>query len=96
MSAITKSAAGKPCLLRIPNVCRQPRGTTVHNHLRRAQAAGVGQKPPDIIGIRGCMDCHDWLDARRHDGLYAELRDRYELEGLVRTLRALVDEGIVT
>ncbi len=68
----------------------------MHNHLRRGQAGGVGLKPLDVIGIRGCQDCHDWLDERRHVGLHADMRDAYILEGLIRTLTALVNEEVLT
>lgn len=51
-------------------------------------------KPNDLIGIRACHTCHDWLD--RRDGGDPD-QDRYGLilAGLIRTLDALVTEGII-
>lgn len=93
---IRESARGKPCLLRVPGVCRGRTETTVHAHLRRAGLGGVGMKPVDVAGIRCCYECHDWLDGRRgRDPEHDEHAETWVLQGLLRTLRALVDEGIL-
>lgn len=55
----------------------------------------MGKKPIDVIGLRGCQACHDWLDRRAQVGLHDQERDTYILEGLLRTLRALHAEGLI-
>lgn len=93
--AIRDSAKGAPCLLRVPNVCQRYRDTVVHCHLRMNLVAGMGMKPNDLLGIRACFACHDWLDSRSGSQIHWEIRESIILAGLMRTLEALVDEGIV-
>lgn len=95
MSRIRKSAQGKPCLLRIPGVCSGDWSTTVHCHVRRCGSGGMGKKPPDIIGIRACHTCHDWLDRRGFVRDDEADRDTWIADGMVRTLMALVAEGVI-
>ena len=92
---IRKSAKGSACLLRVPNVCTHDRATVVHCHVRHAGAGGIGLKPNDLIGIRACHACHDWLDQRSGNQLHFEHRAEIILGGLIRTLDALVREGII-
>lgn len=94
-SKIRDSAKGQPCQLRVPNICSHDRETVVHCHVRLAAAGGIGLKPNDLIGLRACRTCHDWLD--RRDGLdpWHEIRAELILMGMVRTLDALVREGVV-
>jgi hypothetical protein len=33
-------------------------------HIRRANIAGVGQKPPDLCGVYACANCHSLIDGR--------------------------------
>jgi hypothetical protein len=93
MSRIRRSAQGKPCQLRVPGVCNGDWSTTVHAHVRRAGVGGMGLKPPDLCGVRACHACHDWLDRRNQSD--DELRDTYILEGMIRTIDALLSEGVV-
>jgi hypothetical protein len=94
-SKIRNSAKGAPCLLRVPGVCTNDRATVVHCHVRHASAGGIGLKPNDLIGIRGCSACHDWLDQRSGNQMHFELRAEIILGGLIRTLDAIVREGII-
>jgi hypothetical protein len=80
-------------MLRIPLCCDGGGETTVLAHLRRAGVAGVGQKPNDLVAIRACGPCHDRMD--RRTGLEA-VPDEYVLDALVRTLDAVVREGLVS
>lgn len=95
MSKITASARGRPCLLRVPDICNFNRETVVHCHLRIHGAGGIGLKPNDLIGVRGCSACHDWLDRRNNVGLHDDIRPEITLRALVQTLDALKKEGII-
>ncbi len=94
MSKLRRAAQGKPCQLRIPLVCDGggSSGTTVLAHIRRGNVAGMGQKPNDLIGIHCCGPCHSRLDGR---GGLESVPDEYILDALVRTLDAVVREGLV-
>ena len=82
MSALRRFAKGQGCALQIRGVCNGQRATTVLAHLRIANVAGVGQKPPDLVAVHACSSCHDVLDGRAKwpfdyedaDKLHAQLR----------------------
>lgn len=57
-------ARGRPCLVRIPDVCNGDPATSVLAHIRRAGAGGIGLKPPDLCATVACSNCHDRLDGR--------------------------------
>ncbi len=92
---IRDSAKGAPCLLRVPHVCRNERDTVVHCHVRLFGSAGVGLKPNDLIGVRACYHCHDWLDDRTGSRIHFDMKEQIILGGLIRTLDALVREGVI-
>ncbi len=81
------------CLIRIPNVCRwEP---TVLCHLRHANVAGVGQKPPDLCAVIGCDACHSVIDGRVE---FAGTRDELRVimfHALLRTLALYETSGFV-
>ena len=88
-------AKGKPCMVRIPNVCNHNPETTVLAHIRRA-GTGMGMKPPDIIGVWACSDCHDSIDRRNNMGAYTKLEiDSFILDALCRQLDWYVREGVI-
>ena len=93
MTDLRKFARDKPCMVRSP-LCNGNAETTVLAHIRRANVAGMGQKPADIIGCWACSSCHNWIDGRMHIDSEDELRERdgYMLDALVRTLNELVLE----
>lgn len=79
--------------MRIPGCCNHDPETVVLAHIRRGGVAGMGQKPPDIIGVWACSNCHDYIDGRMpYPGVE---RDGYILDGLCRTLAQLSKEGLV-
>ena len=89
---LRKEAQGRLCMVRIPHVCNHNPETTVLAHLG---GAGMGLKQPDQLGAWACSACHDAIDGRsRPDYTKAELRLMH-LEGMVRTLQVLIDEGKV-
>jgi hypothetical protein len=75
-------ARGKPCTLRLPG-CDGGGETSVLAHIRRAQTAGVGTKPPDLCAVIACHSCHDVLDGRKPCPSWSP---EDVLDGLLRTL----------
>jgi hypothetical protein len=92
MSALTDSARGKECLIRLPGICNGNSETVVATHARLAGTCGVGMKPPDTNSARGCSACHDEVD-RRTRFLESDFVRLLHLEGVLRTLDALAHEG---
>lgn len=66
MSAITKSARGEQCQVRIIGVCNGNRETVVWAHANGSAAGkGIGMKSMDLLGAYACHACHDLYDGRR-------------------------------
>ena len=66
MSAITKSARGEECQVRIIGVCNHNPETTVWAHCNSLAAGhGRGLKAMDELGAYCCSDCHDVYDRKR-------------------------------
>lgn len=84
MKDLRKFARGKPCMVRT-HACNSDPETTVLAHIRRANVAGMGQKPPDTCAVWACSACHDLIDGRTH-GYSRESIDSMVLEALVRQL----------
>lgn len=83
---LRKFARGQDCQLRFPG-CRNDRETVCLCHVRRANVAGMGQKPPDLCGVHGCGHCHSILDGKVHLANLSKLEiDQYALFALCRTL----------
>ena len=99
MSQITKSANGKDCLIQIPGYPHL-RETVVHCHFPiSGVTSGTGHKSHDLLGARGCYDCHRIVDHRDLTSAERELdrewvKERFR-EGVVRTIAELIREGVV-
>lgn len=67
-------ARGKPCLLRISDVCNFDHETTVacHSNLGLHGKAGA-RKADDCYSVWGCSACHEWLDHGRADQVNKQL-----------------------
>ena len=62
MTPIRKSARGKECTLRFPDICNRNPETTAWCHSNRlADGKGMGLKARDEEGCYGCSDCHALL-----------------------------------
>lgn len=72
-------------MCRFAGVCNFNPETTVLAHIRRANVAGVGMKPPDICAVFACSACHDEIDRRVRNHRFAEI-DADLLDALVRQL----------
>jgi hypothetical protein len=99
MSAITDSAKGRDCEIRIPGYPHS-RDTVVHCHYPMGGVtSGIASKSHDLLGARGCYDCHRIVDGRdltaEERALDGEwIKDRFR-EGIVRTIAKLIKEGLV-
>lgn len=87
MSAITKSAKGEDCQVRIPNVCIFNPETTVFAH---KNGGGIGKKSSDIHGAYACSACHKYID--RH---YDHETLVFFYEGIMRTQLILMNKGLI-
>ena len=98
MSKITDSARQKECSIRIPRVCNWDKDTTVWAHANGSAAGkGIGMKSLDPLGAYACSDCHDCYDRRSRPPpgwTYDDVRLAF-WEGHARSLRILIDEGLV-
>lgn len=99
MSTITDSANGKDCEIRLPGYPHL-RETVVHCHMSfGGLTSGTATKSHDLLGARGCSDCHRIVDNRdltaEEHALNREwVKDRFR-EGIVRTIARLIKEGII-
>ena len=85
MSALREFAKGKECMVRLVGICNWNPETTVLAHIRRANVAGGGQKPPDLCGVWACSACHDEIDRRTRNNRLREIEGDI-LDALVRQL----------
>ena len=93
MTDLRKAAKGRECMIRIPDVCCGDPATTVLAHFRMVEIKYDGGKPPDIIGAWACFNCHDAVDRRRYKDLDFDFVRLCHLEGMVRTIAKLIEEG---
>ena len=93
---LRKEAKGRPCMVRIPNVCNFNNDTVVLAHIRLQGVSGMGMKSPDLLGAWACSACHDEIDGRTHkSGMsHDELRLAH-YDGMARTIAKLHKEGLV-
>ena len=92
MMNIRKSAKGQDCQVRVPRVCNHNPETVVLAHLG---GAGMGRKQHDIHGAYCCSACHDAIDGRRRTPFHRASLKLMHLEGMVRTQRLLLEQGLI-
>lgn len=80
---LRKLAKGKPCMCRFVGICNWDESTTVLAHIRRANVAGMGQKPPDTCAVWACSSCHDEIDRRTRNHQLDEITGDL-LDALIR------------
>lgn len=86
MSKLRQLAEGQDCTVRLPG-CQWHSPTVVLAHIRRANVAGMGQKPKDLCGVYACAACHDCIDGRTQLANIGRMElDQYILFALLRTL----------
>ncbi len=89
-------AEGQPCLIRIAGTAGLScsHGTTVLCHISMPGLKAMGKKlVPDICGAWGCYTCHGIVDGHIKTDLPKETIQLYHLEGMARTVDALVRAG---
>jgi len=90
---LRKEAKGRPCMVRVPEVCTGGGEDTVLAHYRLAGYCGTGLKPDDWMGAWCCYACHDAIDGRNTHGIdHTDLR-LFHAEGVLRTQQQLKKEG---
>lgn len=95
--AITDSAKGERCTLRIPGYCTCDRTTTVFCHFDDI-SHGMTLKSHDIIGAYGCVSCHDIID-RRNMKIDPETKanlEKYKRFALQLTIIRMIEKGLIT
>lgn len=92
---IRKAARSEDCTLCIPGVCNYNNETTVFAHFPD-ESHGIGRKSDDISGGFACSSCHDAIDRRIKVEISGEDREFYMRRSQTRTLRRLIELGIVT
>ena len=94
MSALTRSARGQQCLVRIPNYCNHDPSTVVAAHYRSISlGAGIGFKTDDVLTSYTCSSCHDVIDGRvQSEFSKTEIRLMH-CEGVLRTIMHRVNKG---
>lgn len=86
MTKLRELAKGQSCSVRLPG-CLHVSETVVLAHIRRANVAGMGQKPPDLCACFACLKCHDVIDGRVSLASMSRPElDQYILYALLRTL----------
>lgn len=95
MSAITESARGQQCQIRLEGICNHDPETTVLAHANGSAAGkGIGMKAIDVLSAYSCSACHDEYD-RRTRKLEKDYVTLCFWEGHARTLRILAEKGLV-
>ncbi len=96
MSRITESARGKPCQVQLPGVCNGNPETVVWAHANSLQfGKGIGMKTHDLLGAYACQQCHDAYDRRIKTDHVREFVEFCFMEGHMKSLKMLIDEGVV-
>lgn len=88
------SANGEDCTFQIPGVCNHYSATTVLCHLPD-ESHGMGRKSDDISSAYGCSACHSAIDGREKAQFEPGEKEWYMRRAQTRTLRKLIEKGIV-
>lgn len=94
---VRQAARGENCTLEILGVCTHDTTTTVLAHLPD-ESHGIARKPDDVSACFSCEACHSLIDGRAGTwpGDEREHRDWYFRRAQTRTLRRLVELGVIT
>lgn len=92
---LRNAAKGRPCMVRLPDICNHNPETTVLAHIRMAGLSGMGIKADDLLGAWACSSCHDAIDRRSHTDLDRDYVRLAHLEGMARTIAQLRKEELI-
>ena len=96
MSAITKSAMGESCTVRIIGYCNGNSETVVLAHLSGIRFNhGTGQKVSDMHGAYCCSSCHDAIDGRVRTNHSRDELKLWHMEGVIETQLKLIAKGLI-
>ena len=91
-----ESARNEPCTMNIMSVCSYDPSTTVLAHLPD-ESNGMGKKADDLSACYACQNCHDCMDNRAPWPESEKfMKDWYYRRAQTRTLRRMVELGIIT
>lgn len=96
MSAITDSARGQHCTLRIAGYCDHE--TVVACHIYPGGHGKVGAKCLDLHIAYGCAKCHDIADRRGNEWRQIDpliIMER-KLAGMIETQTILLEKGLIS
>ena len=95
-NAITKSARGEDCAIRLPGYCNGDTQTTVFAHLASVRFGhGMGHKGPDQLGSYACSACHDCIDYRLRTHYTTQELKIAHYEGIFETMLKLIKKGLI-
>ena len=95
---ILEAARDEPCLVNSPYCNRDPSTTIAAHSNKMDDGKGLSQKADDIFVAFCCASCHDYVDGRTggadsgRDGMH---RNEYLDRGIKRTIRRLLDLGVI-
>lgn len=92
MSALTKYAKSKPCMIRIPAICTGRDEETVACHVPLMFYHGTGFKMLDWFIAFGCRPCHAEVD-RKTQNIATDKARIYLLEGMIRTQEYIIEKA---
>ena len=93
---ILKAAQGEPCLVQIPGYCTGGGPDTVAAHSNsKDDGKSTGTKADDIFVAFCCSRCHDVLDLREKAPIALEVIRWYHDRAIKRTIRRLLDKGVI-
>lgn len=92
---LRNAAKGRPCMVRLPDICNHNPETTVLAHIRMAGLSGMGIKADDLLGAWACSSCHDAIDRRSNIDLDRDYVRLAHLEGMARTIAQLRKEDLI-
>lgn len=96
-NAITRSARGEQCQVRIPGCTHDPEQTVFAHANGSAAGKGIGMKAPPYLGAYACWNCHRIYD-RQASAPEGWTRVDVELafcEGVFRTQQLLERKGLL-
>lgn len=94
-SAITRSARGMHCTVRLAMPCASPE-TVVYAHLYMTGRRAASQPKEDLHGCYACKACHDIIDRRGDEWLALDplLIAERTLDGMMETQKILLERGL--
>ena len=95
--AITNSARGEVCSIRLPHICNGNTETTVFAHVNGVRFGhGVGKKVSDLLGAYACADCHNAADGRTSLRYSKEYLQHAHYQCVFETQLKLLEKGLIT